>query len=255
MHLLECIVSSRLSTIENLRHTCVSNSSLRPVAKRTAESLAVEALKRHLLSGSAVPGQRLTETVLAARLCVSRATVRTALHQLTLEGLVHQIPYTGWEVARLGAKDAWELYTLRSGLEALAARLAAAHRGHATEGAATNALLQLERACHDGDRSNIADADFELHKTIIGLAHHRRLLEQYRLIEQQTRLYIRSSDALILAPTEVLAQHAPIVDAIIRGRPELAARLSEQHNLGEGKKLVTYLKSHEAHFHDAPHNH
>ena len=56
---------------------------LQPLTRRTAESLAVEALRSHVLSGATDPGERLTETALADRLHVSRATVRTALHQLT----------------------------------------------------------------------------------------------------------------------------------------------------------------------------
>lgn len=231
------------------------SKSLQPIVKRSAESLAAESLKAHLLSGALLPGQRLTEAALAARLSVSRATVRTALHQLTHEGLVRQIPYTGWEVAALTAQDAWELYTLRSSLEALAARLAAARCGHEAKAAISQALSRLERACRAADCSAIAVADFDLHKTVIELAQHRRLFEQYRLIEQQTRLYIHSSDALVSEPKEVLAQHVPIVEAILAGHAALAAKLSEQHNVGEGEKLVKYLKSAEIRIHDASHDH
>ena len=231
------------------------SKNLQPIVKRSAESLAVEALKVHLLSGMVTPGQRLTEAALSAQLSVSRATVRTALHQLTLEGLVHQIPYTGWEVARLTAQDAWELYTLRSSLERLAARLAATRRTDQSQVTIHGALAELELACRGGDHSAIADADFKLHKAIIRLAKHRRLLAQYELIEQQTRLYIHSSDALISEPKEILAQHAPIAEAILAGRAAQAAKLSEQHNVDEGEKLVAYLKSKETHTSDVAHDH
>jgi DNA-binding GntR family transcriptional regulator len=218
------------------------DKTLQPIIKRTAESLAVDALRVHVLSGAVPPGERLTETALAARLRVSRATIRTALHQLTTERLVRQIPYTGWEVARLTSQDAWELYTLRSSLEALAARLAANRRAPQTEAALRSAFSHLEQVCSSSDFGAIADADFGLHKTIIGLAQHRRLFEQYQLIEQQTRLYIHSSDALIADPKEIVAQHLPIVDAVLAGRGALAAKLSEKHNVEEGEKLVTYLR-------------
>jgi DNA-binding GntR family transcriptional regulator len=222
----------------------MTNENLQPLIKRSAESLAVDALRAHVLSGAAIPGQRLTETALAAQLHVSRATVRTALHQLTVEGLVHQIPYTGWEVASLTAHDAWELYTLRSSLEALAARLAADRRGPETDTALRGALAKLKLA--GSNRARIADADFGLHKTIIKLAQHRRLLDQYTLIEQQTHLYIQSSNALVLEPNEIIAQHAPIVTAILAGRGAEAARLSVKHNLKEGEKLVAHLNSRSA---------
>lgn len=239
MNLAEC----RLSTIGIRAIRLEVNQNLQPVIKRTAESLAIAALRAHLLSGAVAPGQRLTETSVAERLRVSRATVRTALHQLSAEGLVDQIPYTGWEVPPLTSHDAWELYTLRSSLEALAARLVANRRGSQVETTIQDAMTTLERACKASDHAAIADADFGLHMTIIGLAQHGRLLDQYRLIEQQTRFYIRSSDALIAEPKEILAQHIPIVAAILAGRGGEAAKLSEKHNVEEGEKLVTHLKS------------
>jgi len=95
------------------------------VLKRSAEAQATEILREQILTGHIRTGARLTEVRLAAELKVSRATVRTALHQLTVEGLIVQTPYTGWSVMTLTAHDAWELYTLRASLEGLAARLAA----------------------------------------------------------------------------------------------------------------------------------
>jgi len=220
----------------------MNTASLQPVVKRSAESLAVEALRSHVLSGAVPPGQRLTEINLAERLGISRATLRTALHRLTLEGLVHQIPYTGWEVASLTGHDAWELYTLRSSLEGLAARLAA-EREPEVKKSVHEAFAALKRTCKTRDYAAISDADFGLHKTIIGVARHGRLLKQYELIEQQIRLYIHSSNTLIAESNEIVAQHEPIVEAILAGRSARAAKLSEQHNVDEGEKLVAFLNA------------
>ena len=93
------------------------------------------------------------------------------------------------------------------------------------------------------DYAAISDADFGLHKTIIGVARHGRLLKQYELIEQQIRLYIHSSNTLIAESNEIVAQHEPIVEAILAGRSARAAKLSEQHNVDEGEKLVAFLNT------------
>jgi DNA-binding GntR family transcriptional regulator len=164
------------------------------------------------------------------------------LHQLTLEGLIHQIPYTGWEVASLTGHDAWELYTLRSSLEGLAARLAAEREPEAKK-SVHEAFATLKRTCRTRDSAAISAADFGLHKTIIAVARHGRLLKQYELIERQIQLHIHSSNALIAQSKEIVAQHEPIVEAILAGRSARAARLSEQHNLQEGEKLVAFLDS------------
>ncbi len=76
-------------------------------------------LRHDIVFGALSPGDRLTEMKLAADFELSRATIRTALQQLATEGLIVQMPYTGWAVVSLTAHSAWELYTLRSPLEGL----------------------------------------------------------------------------------------------------------------------------------------
>jgi DNA-binding GntR family transcriptional regulator len=217
-------------------------SVLRPVQKRSAESHATDALRESIVSGAIKPGSRLTEVKLAEQLALSRATIRTALHQLSQEGLILQIPYTGWIVMSLSAQDAWELYTLRSSLEALAARLAAERLTEIGRKSLKKSFDALRAACKKKDRKQIADADFGLHRTIIELAGHRMLAEQYRLVEQQVRLYIFSSDELVPDTAAIIAQHRPIVDAIISGEVVKASELSQNHNTSEGEILVAHLK-------------
>ena len=68
------------------------------VLKKSAEAQAIAILRAEILRGAIKPGARLTETKLAGKLGISRATLRTALHQLTVEGLVVQTPYTGFNL-------------------------------------------------------------------------------------------------------------------------------------------------------------
>lgn len=217
-----------------------------PVQKRSAELQATELLRDSILSGAIALGSRLTEVYLAAQLNVSRATIRTALHQLSQEGLINQIPYTGWTVMSLSSKDAWELYTLRSSLEALAAQLAAENLNHESRKQLERSFGELVSACVRKDRKQIGEADFALHKVIVELAGHYRLAEQYRLVGQQIRLYIISSDDLVQDPNIIIAQHRPIVDAILARDAARAAELSVTHNFTEGEILVRHLRQRES---------
>ncbi len=215
--------------------------SVREVVKMPAETQAADALRESIVTGLIAPGARITEIQLSEQMKLSRATIRTALHQLASEGLISLVPYTGWTVVALSAHDAWELYTLRSSVERLAGQLAAAADDRKPLLAAAYDHLLAE--CRRGDRDAIAEADFALHKTIIDMAGHRRLAKQYGLIEQQVRMYIRSSDALVAEPGEIIEQHRPIVEAILAGNAEEAGRCSEAHNLQEGEKLARFLRS------------
>src|SRR5260221_2922501 len=89
------------------------------------EVQATDALRDSIVSGAIPAGERITEIQISEQMNLSRATVRTALHQLVREGLLTLIPYTGWTVVSLSAQDVWELYTLRSAVERLAAQLVA----------------------------------------------------------------------------------------------------------------------------------
>ncbi len=218
-------------------------SAIKAVQKKSAEQMAADALRESIISGATPPGSRLTEIALADQLQLSRATTRVALHYMALEGLVVQIPYTGWVVTSLTSNDAWELYTLRASLEALAARLASERLSEVGANSLKRALSTLEKRCKSGERSEIPEADFALHKTIVLQSGHKRLAEQYRLVEQQIRMYIASSDALIQDPEVIAAQHRPIIEAILKGHAGEAARLSEEHNTYEGQKLVDRLKA------------
>ena len=224
----------------------MSRFEIRPVVKMPVETQATDALRDSIVTGTIAPGSRITEIRLSEEMKLSRATIRTALHQLATEGLISLVPYTGWTVVPLTSQDVWELYTLRSSLERLAAQLAAKTVDKGQSATLTRAFEALVKECGRRDRSQIAEADFALHKTIIALAGHRRLKSQYSVIEQQIRMYIRSSDALITKPSIIVDQHKPIVHAILAGDTEEAGRLSEEHNLTEGEKLSNHLRKLEA---------
>ena len=218
------------------------------IVKMPVEVQATEALRDSIVKGVIPAGERITEIQLSQQMNLSRATIRTALHQLAKEGLLTQIPYTGWSVVSLSAQDVWELYTLRAAVERLAAELAASTMTAEKIGRLDAAFERLVSECEQGKSDALAEADFALHKTIVALAEHGRLASHYATIEQQTRMYIRSSDALVTTPDEIIAQHRPFYEAIRAGDSETAGRLSEQHNLSEGRKLMEHLERLEEQF-------
>lgn len=212
------------------------------IVKRSLEKQAADVIRDSILSAELPLGYRLKEGELASQFSLSRSTIRTALHQLASEGLVQQVPYSGWCVLSLRSHDIWELYTLRGSLEALAARLAAARNEDASRGAIQQAFERLCAAGRGKEPMAIAEADFLLHRAIVDWSGNKRLQDQYRLVEQQVRLLIKYSNALIAEDHVIVAQHAPLVDAILAGSAAKAARLAEQHNTSEGEKLFKHAR-------------
>lgn len=219
----------------------MSTLKISKVVKRSIEAQAVDALRESILSGAIKPGSRVTEIQISEEMALSRATIRAALHQLAREGLTTLVPYTGWTIISLTPKDVWELFTLRSSVERLAAQLVASTIDAKKAKVLKQCFDKLVSACNEEKDDKIAEADFALHKTIISLAEHGRLQQQYEVIEQQIRIYIRSSDSLIQDAGAIVDQHWPIIEAILAGDAETAGRVSEQHNMTEGEKLTSHL--------------
>jgi DNA-binding GntR family transcriptional regulator len=227
---------SRRNGGEGVKPAKVSKIDRRSLDWRTAD-----ALRDEILSGRLAPGQRLTETALATAFQVSRGTLRSALRALAHEGLIHQVAYTKWTVTDFSDMDAWELYTLRGVLEGMAAGLAA-HRGDADCAIKiTAAFERLVTAVASKKHLRVADADLDLHKTIVASTGHQRLIDHYRLLEQQVRHYIICSNALIMDLNQIVAEHKPIVAAIIKGDAAKAERLAREHNAPEVERAIASL--------------
>ncbi len=232
-------------------YRCAMMYTVGKVQKRSAEVQAADMLREAIISGGIPLGARLTEVSSSEQLGVARSTIRTAFHQLVQDGLIIQVPYTGWTVMTLSAQDAWELYTLRVSLETLAARLVADKVAEGVDAAPIRAALAkgfdlLKQACQSHDAAVIAEADMQLHKAILALSGHRRLAEQYGRIEHQILIYIRSSDALVTEPGQIIAQHQPLIDALMAGDADRAISALTTHIQDEGAILVDHLRAAEA---------
>jgi DNA-binding GntR family transcriptional regulator len=98
---------------------------LSPGAAGTLASRIAEALRKEILIGHFVPGQRLPERPIAAEHGVSRGPVRSAFQVLHNEGLVDWSAAGGAVVRQIPLDEVIEFFELRAALFALAARLAA----------------------------------------------------------------------------------------------------------------------------------
>jgi DNA-binding GntR family transcriptional regulator len=201
--------------------------------RRSLDHRVADILRGQILSGALPPGHRLVETALAESLAISRGTLRAALRALTHEGLVAQVAYTKWMVPELSPADAWELYTLRGSLEGLAARLVTERQRPDAIASVKDAFDRLESAVAAESHAEVAEADAGLHKSIVMAAGHARLQEQYRLLEQQIRRYILLTNAAIIDLHQMVPAHQPLVEAIMVGDVESAARLAQEHNAPE----------------------
>lgn len=205
--------------------SATEDSVTETINRQSLEAQAADLLRRQILRGELRAGERLLETPIAGRCGLSRGTIRAALRRLIEEGLVCHVPYTGYQVIDFSDQDLWELYTLRGALESLGTRLAALRIDGAGIGQLRSLFAQLLAAAESEDHERADRLDRELHKLIIRLSGHERLLQHYLRVENQFRVYIALSNRAVDA-REICESHRELVESICAGDPERAEKLA-----------------------------
>lgn len=212
-----------------------------PVEKRLLDRQAADLIRTNILTGQLLPGRRLPEAQLALELAVSRGTVRAALAQLAHERLVRQVAFTKWEVSGTSLQDAWEVYTLRSTLEGLAARLAACHGSADARVQLQEVGRSLTSAIREARFRDVTEADFRVHEQIVAMTGHARLVDQHRLVLQQVRFHMVHAGFLPRNYRELAEQHQALIAAVVGGDADQAEALARSHNVNEIAALEDLL--------------
>jgi DNA-binding GntR family transcriptional regulator len=171
-----------------------------------------EALLELITTRALQPGQHLVESELAGHLGVSRQPVREALQRLNTEGWVDLRPAQGAFVHEPTEEEADQLLTVRTLLEAEAARLAAAH----TSEAGVEALREI----HEQGVEAVAADDVEA-AVILNARFHAKVME--------------------LAGNAVLAELAAQVDRRVRWYYAPIARQRGQQSWDEHRELIAAI--------------
>jgi GntR family transcriptional repressor for pyruvate dehydrogenase complex len=223
----------------------MSLTSIRP------EKLA-DAVARHIqeliLEGALPPGERLLpERDLAAKLDVSRPSLRDALDRLLDLGLLTTDANGSCYVSENIGKSIrdplmmlfdeprgrFDCMEFRSVVEAAAARFAAERASRADREAIMQCFSAMEQAHKEGDVDGIAATDGDFHFAIYGAAHNVMLLQVMRSLESILRsnvylnrrnLYEHRRDR-----DEQLAEHRAIYEAIMERDGQQAEAAAREH--------------------------
>ena len=192
----------------------------------------LEAIKKAILSEELAPGQKVTETLLAKMLGVSRTPVRESLRALSAEGFITLSPNSSFIVNSFTLEDTKEVLQVRGALEGLAARLAAEKITDAQKEElihtfeSVNEIEPLEGVVR-GERFMHIDTDF--HQTILRIAGNSRIITiENSLKDRLSRLHtsmLSKQDAIEYCRQ----QHKNIMDAILKHDGDLAEKQSKFH--------------------------
>jgi DNA-binding GntR family transcriptional regulator len=186
-----------------------------------------EALLELITTRALQPGQHLVESELAGHLGVSRQPVREALQRLNTEGWVDLRPAQGAFVHVPTEEEADQLLTVRTLLEAEAARLAARNATSdgidALDEIVAKGLLAV--ASDDVDAAVALNARF--HAEIMELAGNAVLAELAAQVDRRVRWYY--TPVAKLRGGQSWAEHRDLIAAIADRDEQEAARLMREH--------------------------
>ena len=195
-----------------------------------------DAVRADILACRLAPGNEMREQDIATRYKVSRAPVRDALLRLQQESLVTVVPRQGSRVNPVSIGDARNLFQLRLLLEPACA-------AEATCSASPEMLQKL-----DTFRTLDPDVDFiaynqAFHRAIADASGNRRMAAVTSDIIDQSERLVRVSIARMKGrdPTQLVAEHANLIDAIQHRNARIASRLLRDHIVKAEKRVMFAL--------------
>lgn len=212
------------------------------MTKSRSETLR-DAIEELIAVGELRPGQHLDESELASRFEVSRTPIRETLIQLASMGLVVIRPRRGAVVAELGPQQLIEMFEVMSELEAMCSRLAARRMTPADQAllVARHAACLEARDAQDSDEYYYKNEAF--HEAIYTGSHNDFLIAQTRTLYRRLRPYRRLQLRVRDRVRNSYAEHDAVVQAILSGDGELAAKLTREHVMIQGQRFSDLIAS------------
>jgi DNA-binding GntR family transcriptional regulator len=194
-----------------------------------ARPAVTEALRAAILRGEYAPRQRLVEIDLCERFDTSRFILRSALQELSAQGLVEFQRNRGARVRDISLDEAIEITEVRILLEGLLAARAADRVTKADAVILRGIVRDMRSAVQKSELLRYSDLNARLHETIREMAAHETTARLLRQLRDQTVRHQFSLSLVPGRPMVSLPQHEAIVAAVTARDPDAARRAMHEH--------------------------
>lgn len=196
-------------------------------------------LREQILRGVYRPYERLFETKISEEIGASRTPVREALHNLELEGLIECLPKVGYRVKPISDEEVAEICEIRSLIEGLAARWAAAKaRPRLIEELKKN-IAASQVKTDKGQVRAFVELDGQFHEIIARLSGSTRLLELAQTLRHHMLRYRIQSIYSLDNVLRAIEGHKIILASIEKGDMEAITAAIRSH-LEQAKKDILH---------------
>jgi DNA-binding GntR family transcriptional regulator len=202
-----------------------------------------DALLAEIASGKMSPGERIIQEQIAQALGVSRQPVQQALLLLRNQGVLQDAPGRGLIVAPLDADHVAHIYEMRAAIEGMACRLAAGSINEQTMKQGEAIVAQGRKAVASGVISKMIAADIKFHEFLYSLSGNPLIgpaMATHLTYTQRVMGEVLMEDQ---EPRDIWDQHAKILEAIGKGKADLAEKLAKEHLTHASHFMVSRLKA------------
>ncbi|MBQ9862461.1 MAG: GntR family transcriptional regulator [Lachnospiraceae bacterium] len=200
-----------------------------------------QTLRKAILTGELMPGERLMEIHLAQKLGVSRTPIREAIRKLELEGLVMNIPRRGAQVAEISERGLREVLEVRRALDTFCAELACERISDEEKEALKKACKDFEDAVETKDATVIAKADVAFHDIIVGATGNERLVALLNNLAEQMYRYRFEYIKDVSQHGKLIEEHRVLMDAILKGNIIGARDAAREHIDNQEKSILMQI--------------
>ena len=205
---------------------------------RSLADVVQSELERMILDGELVPGAKLTEITLAAKLGVSRGPLREAFRMLEEAGLVRTEKNRGVFVRDVPVAEAIEIFDLRAAMEELVGRRLAEKVTAPQLKEMRGVVDQMEQAVKAKDAHGYHLLNLGFHDRLVELAGNGKLTAIYRKLIKELSLFRRLNLADGWRMPISANGHRLIVKAIASGDPEAAGKAMFDHVIDSKERTV-----------------
>lgn len=212
-----------------------------PPIDRTPPNL--QKLVRLIFSEAYLPGDRLVERDLAAKLNLSRIPIREGLQKLVSKGILLKDEVNrGLRLRDYTPAEVTHLHEYREAIELAAAR-AACHNRSAT------ALVQLELICEEMDREapdapspRWLELDWQFHQTIVEASGNERFVNDFDLLMIECNyVFYRLPNTKIPAASRGHPLLATLVHGVVDAHRAIARLLEHRDTNGAVEAMRLHL--------------
>lgn len=241
---MQTLISDVYGPMPSKKHADSKPESHFPKPKSFASRI-YELLMNEIITGKLKEGERIVESELARTYGISRPPVREALLMLELDGLLRLIPYKGFEVSTITARDARDSLEMKGLIEGYAARACALRNDSELVALIGAALEAMERQVEEGNLQGILEENFNFHQLMVKSAENDKLLKFYESLTISIRRFYAMGLTKERSWKSSLLEHKQVLVAIRKGDPELAEKMARRHAFCTIDRVMEQLKERE----------